>query len=282
MTYKTVFVGQVFGSSLADKAPASALMRYAVDFAASQGAHLSIGVGAVRISAPSAIMMGDARTLIAQANTQMRDRAREFGEAARAQAQAAGVAASVELAADDYHPVAQRFIAMARLADVAVMEADDEAVSLQEGLLKEVLFESGRPVIVTPQRWSGAAAPAKAIVAWDGTGKAARAIGDALPLLTQAEEVEVIAVIGDPDASKRMDAADMAAHLSRHCKRVTMTNLPVQNGDVAATIGAHARLTHANLVVMGAYARPKFRQMILGGVTSTMISQPPVPVLLSC
>jgi len=279
MTYKTVFVGEVFGSTLAEKTPGSALTRYAVELAATQGAHLDIGVGVVRIAAPSAIMMGGARTLIAEANAQMRDRAKDCAEAARVQAQTAGVTASVELAMDDYHTVARRFIAMARLADVAVMEAD---VSLQEGLLKEVLFDSGRPLIVTPQHWSGPAAPGKVIVAWDGTAKAARAIGDALPLLTQAEEVEVIAVSGDPDPSKRMDAADMAAHLSRHCRRVSMTTLPVQDADVAATISAHAKLTRANLVVMGAYARPKFRQMILGGVTSSMISQPPVPVLLSC
>lgn len=282
MTYKTIFVGEVFGSSLADSEPGSALSRYAVELAASQGAHLDIGVGVVRIAAPSAMMMADARSLIAEANAQMRDRAKDCAEAARVQAQTAGVTASVELAMDDYHTVARRFIAMARLADVAVMEADDTSVSLQEGLLKEVLFESGRPVIVTPRRWSGPAAPARVIVAWDGTGKAARAIGDALALLTQAEEVEVIAVSGDPDPSKRMDAADMAAHLSRHCRRVSMTNLPVQDGDVAATIGAHAKLTRANLVVMGAYARPKFRQIILGGVTSTMIARPPVPVLMSC
>lgn len=282
MTYKTVFVGEVFGSTLAEKTPGSALTRYAVELAASQGAHLDIGVGVVRIAAPSAIMMGGARTLIAEANAQMRDRARDFAEAARVQAQSSGVTASVEIALDDYHAVARRFIVMARLADVAVMEADPESVSLQEGLLKEVLFDSGRPLIVTPQHWSGPAAPGKVIVAWDGTAKAARAIGVALPLLTQAEEVEVIAVSGDPDPSKRMDAADMAAHLSRHCTRVSMTTLPVQNADVAATISAHAKLTRANLVVMGAYARPKFRQMILGGVTSSMISQPPVPVLLSC
>lgn len=282
MTYKTILVAPVFGAMADANAPARSLMRYAIELAAAEQAHLCIGVGAIRISAPAAIVVREARALIAQANAGRRDQAQTFADEARTQAQAAGVAASVELAVEDYHAVAERLVRMARAADVAVMQADAESVSLHEGLLKEVLFDSGRPVIVVPPDWSGAAAPGKVVVAWDGTAKAARAIGDALPLLQAAAEVEVVAVSGDLDVSKRMDAADMAAHLSRHCKRVTMTNLPAQNGDVAATLGSHAHLTRANLIVMGAYARTKFRQLILGGVTSTMISRPPVPVLLSC
>ena len=37
----------------------------------------------------------------------------------------------------------------------------------------------------------------------------------------------------------------------------------------------------ANLLVMGAYARPKVLQMVLGGVTSGMLSEAELPVLLS-
>lgn len=282
MAYRTIFVAPVFGAMADDKAPAAALARYAVELAAAHQAHLAIGVAVVRLVAPAAAIVREARALIEQANAQRRDEAHTFAEGLRVQAQAAGVAAAAEVLADDYHTLAWRLAHMARLADVAVMQADAESVSLHEGLLKEVLFESGRPVIVVPPDWAGAVVPEKVIVAWDGTGKAARAIGDALPLLERASEVEVVAVSGDPDASKRMDAADMAAHLSRHCRRVTMTTLPVQNGDVAATLGSHARLTRANLIVMGAFARPKLRQMILGGVTSSMITQPPAPTLLSC
>jgi nucleotide-binding universal stress UspA family protein len=37
----------------------------------------------------------------------------------------------------------------------------------------------------------------------------------------------------------------------------------------------------ANLLVVGAYAHPKLLQMVLGGVTSGMLSEAELPVLLS-
>ena len=98
--------------------------------------------------------------------------------------------------------------------------------------------------------------------------------------MVQANEIEIVSISDDPDVSKRIDAAEIGPHVSRYCKKVTVTSLP-SHGDVAATLASHAQLTRANLIVMGAFARTKLRQMILGGVTSTMISNPPVPVLLS-
>ncbi len=147
-------------------------------------------------------------------------------------------------------------------------------------MLQKVLLGSGRPVIAVPPAWSGPAKPDKVIFTWDGGAKSAHALVDALPLMIQANEIEIVSIRGDPDASKRIDAAEIAPHVSRYCKKVTVTSLP-SHGDIAATLASHAQLTRANLIVMGAFARTKLRQMILGGVTSTMISNPPVPVLLS-
>jgi nucleotide-binding universal stress UspA family protein len=154
-------------------------------------------------------------------------------------------------------------------------------VSLHQGILEAVLFDSGRPIIVVPPLWSGTADIKKVIVSWDGSAKAARALGDAAPLLEQASEVEIVSISGDPDASKRIDAAEIAPHVSRHCKNVTVTSLPAQGNDVAATLSSHAKLVRADLLVMGAFARPKLRQLILGGVTSNMLTDPPCPVLMS-
>ena len=76
MTYKTVFVGPAFSSSAEEKGPSEALVRYAVDFAASQGAHLSIAVGCIRLSAPAAVIVREARALIARANEQRKSQGR--------------------------------------------------------------------------------------------------------------------------------------------------------------------------------------------------------------
>ena len=281
MTYKTVFVGPVFSSSAEEKGPSEALVRYAVDFAASQGAHLSIAVGCIRLSAPAAVIVREARALISRANEQRKGQGQTFGTEVLARANAAGVTASLDVLQEDYGHLAAHFGSLARLADVSVMEADSGNVSLHEGILEQVLFELGRPIIIVPPDWSGSAKVGKAIVSWDGSAKAARALGDAMPVLAHANEVEIVSISGDPDASKRIDAADIAPHVSRHCRNVTVTSLPAQGGDIGAALAGHAKRTRADLIVMGAFARTKLRQLILGGVTSSMISEPPCPVLMS-
>ncbi|MBX9759931.1 MAG: universal stress protein [Beijerinckiaceae bacterium] len=281
MTYKTILVGPLFSSSAEEKAPSDALVRYAVDFAASQGAHLSIAIGCIRLSAPAAIMVREARALISKANEERRAEAQTFGNEMMARATAAGVTSNLDIMQDEYGRLATHVGLLARLADISIMEADAGSVSLHEGILEQVLFDSGRPIIIVPPDWSGAAKPGKVVVSWDGSAKAARALGDAMPVLAHANEVEIVSISGDPDASKRVDGADIAAHVARHCRNVTVTSLPAQGGDIGATLASHAKLTRADLVVMGAFARTKLRQLILGGVTSSMISNPPCPVLMS-
>ena len=60
-----------------------------------------------------------------------------------------------------------------------------------------------------------------------------------------------------------------------------MTDLPTQHGDVSRTLHSHAIRMRANLLVMGAYAHPMVLQIVLGGVTSGVLSEAELPVLLS-
>lgn len=126
-----------------------------------------------------------------------------------------------------------------------------------------MLFTSGRPIIVIPPEWGQDARFHNFLVAWDGGARAARAIGDAMLFPTRAEQVEILCV--SPDASKSILGADLATRLVRHCKRVTVTNLRKEHGDVAKTLHTHAAMVKADLLVMGAYAHSKLLQIVLGG-----------------
>jgi nucleotide-binding universal stress UspA family protein len=170
---------------------------------------------------------------------------------------------------------------LARLADVAIMEPNDESFSLEEGLIEEVLFGSGRPVILVPKHWAGKAALRRVVVAWDGSAKAARAIGDVIPFLGAVTEVEIVSVSGDANPSKRLNGAEIAPHLARHCGAVTVTELASTDGDIASALANHVRRVDADLLVMGAYGHAKMMEIVLGGVTRSMISAPPIPVFLS-
>ena len=137
-------------------------------------------------------------------------------------------------------------------------------------------------MIAVPKKWAGRAAPERIIVAWDGGAKSARAIGDALPFLSLAQEVEVVSVSGDVNPAKRLDGTDIAPHLARYCRSVKVTQLASTDGDIAMTLGSHARLIEADLLVMGAYGHAKVIEVVLGGVTRSMICEPPIPVFMSC
>ncbi len=150
---------------------------------------------------------------------------------------------------------------------------------LDRDLIEAMLFTSRWPVLIIPPHWEQGAEFQNIMIGWDGGARAARAIGNAMPLLTRAEGVEIACVV--PDASKSVGGADLAAHLARHCKNVKITDLTTQHGDVPRTLHSHAIRMRANLLVMGAYAHPKVLQIVLGWVTSGVLSKAELPVLLS-
>jgi nucleotide-binding universal stress UspA family protein len=215
-------------------------------------------------------------------NQELRGKAKTFADGLTLSLRASGVVGEIEIARGGFTSVARRVVQLARLADVAILEPNNKTLSLQEGLIEEVLFGSGRPIILVPRAWAGRAVPERIVVAWDGGAKSARAIGDALPFLSSAQEVEVVSVSGDVNPAKRLDGAEIAPHLARYCRSVKVTQLASTDGDIAATLGSHARLIEADLLVMGAYGHAKVVEIILGGVTRSMICEPPIPILMSC
>jgi nucleotide-binding universal stress UspA family protein len=273
-------MGPFIDSTVEDYSSLNSLIKYAIDLASSQGAHLSVGIGFLKYSVPSVIIK-EGRSIISAANEERRQKADQFTAELTQRIQSAGLVADLDITHDSYNSITHRLARKARLADVAVLQPSNELLSLQQGLVENTLFDSGRPVIIVPRKWNGIAAPERIAVSWDGSAKAARAIGDALPLLQSAKDVEIVCVSGDSNQTKKFEGADIAPHLARYCRSVNIVQLTSSNGDVAASLRDHAALTKPNLLVMGAYAHARLTQMILGGVTHSMITEPPVPVFMS-
>jgi len=280
MSLKTVFVGPFIDSTVEDYSSLDSLIKYAIDLAGSQTAHLSVGIGLLKYSVPSAIIK-EGRSIVSAANQERRQKTDQFAADLAKRIQSSGLVSDLDITHDSYNSITRHLTRKARLADVAVLQPSSELLSLQQGLVEEILFDSGRPVIVVPRKWNGTATPDRIMVSWDGSAKAARAIGDALPLLQSAKDVEIVCVSGDSNPTKKFDGADIAPHLARYCRSVNIVQLTASNGDVGAALREHAALTKPNLLVMGAYAHARLTQMILGGVTHSMIAEPPAPVFMS-
>jgi nucleotide-binding universal stress UspA family protein len=185
---------------------------------------------------------------------------------------------------DDAH---QALVLQARYADLVVLgqnDPDDAATNATRDLTEYVALQGGRPVLVLPYAGTFERVDRHALVAWDGSRAATRAITDALPLLQRSARVTL--VVFNPQRQVgvhgELPGADIALLLARHGVRVevlrqqTPPRLDVGNAllSLAADLGI-------DLLVMGAYGHLRWREVLLGGVTHTILKSMTVPVLMS-
>jgi nucleotide-binding universal stress UspA family protein len=125
--------------------------------------------------------------------------------------------------------------------------------------------------------------PRRAMLAWDGSREAARAVHDALPLLRLAEEA-IVLIVDARDLGARVGpqpGADVAAHLTHHEVRTRVKQVRSDRLGIGELILAQAGEEGADLLVMGGYGHSRLREMLLGGVTRHMLEHTTVPVLFS-
>ncbi len=173
----------------------------------------------------------------------------------------------------------------ARHADLTVVgRPDPERGGADEALLAEAAFmDSGRPALIVPGTGNAVLPPRRALIAWDGSREAARATGDALPLLAHAESVAVL-VIDGRDVSGHpgeRPGAELADHLARHGRRAEIREDTSGRRGGSETIRAEAAAAGADLVVMGGYGHSRLREMMLGGATRHILHHATLPVLMA-
>ena len=206
-------------------------------------------------------------------------------EKVRAQGDKAGIAIETRqewVMLDDF---AAAFARQARHADLSIVgQVDPDDGDVDAELIAEAAFmQSGRPTLVIPYIGARTLPPARALIAWDGSREASRAVGDAMPLLTRAESVTVLVV--DPASLKgrvgEQPGADLATHLARHGIHAEVVTAASGGIGVGNVIAGQASDGGADLVVMGGYGHSRLRELVLGGATQSVLDHMPVPVLLS-
>jgi len=120
------------------------------------------------------------------------------------------------------------------------------------------------------------------LVAWDGSMQATRAVTQAIPILRRAARVTVAVFdpVSGPDDHGEEPGADIALYLSRHGIQVDVQRQR-SNGDIGEALLTLTDNLGADLLVMGAYGHARYREILLGGVTRTVLNTMTVPVLLS-
>jgi hypothetical protein len=108
----------------------------------------------------------------------------------------------------------------ARYADLAILgqlDPDRTETELIRPRPEQVALASGRPVLIVPYAGHFDNVGRRVLVAWNATREAARAVSDAMPLLTSAELVTVLTIDPSegPHAHGELPGADIALHLAR-------------------------------------------------------------------
>lgn len=203
----------------------------------------------------------------------------------RERAAAAGVAAEwlMKVPFDDV-AVASDVIHAVRLVDLAVLGQFDPGTAdgaLPPTLVEQTVMRSGRPVLVVPFAGTFRTVGRRAVIAWNGSREAARAVNDALPLLADADEVTVLALA--PARRGRREAEPSPAGIVRHLAEHGIAAVPDRLVFQASEIHAAERLlSHladfgADLLVMGSWPRSGERNSLTTGV----LAHTTVPMLLS-
>lgn len=284
MAIKTIWLGLNFEDPpTGDPKDSYTGAHYAVELCALERAHLSAFLAAPVFKIPGVVpSMGLIPAFNApadQVNAQRRKLAEETRTAILNFAKQAAITAEVQIEQDSYAKLQESLLASARPSDILIIRRPGNYWALDRPLIETVLFASGRPILLVPPGWTRGARFEKAIVAWDGSGRAARAAGDAIPLLARAGEVQIVSV--SSASGKGAPSEALLAHLARHCKKVSALDLPVRPEGIARTLRAYAAECGAGLLTMGAYAHPRILETFVGGVTSDMLVGAELPILLS-
>lgn len=164
---------------------------------------------------------------------------------------------------------------LGRNADLLVIARREDMHGM--GTVEACLFSSGRPVLLAPTAPS-AKFGSHVGVFWNGGCQAARAVGDAMLLLGNAQRVTIYTTGAEGPAPT---AGDLARRLTR-MGITTLVDLvsPGLNSTANALLSAAER-DGVDFIVMGGYGHGRFREMILGGVTRVVIETGRTAALLS-
>ena len=182
------------------------------------------------------------------------------------------------------------------VADLAVVGQpfDEDMDGPSRRIASKVLVAAGCPVLFVPGAGFVESCGTRVLVAWSATRESARALRDALPMLQRAAAVEVLRFgPAAPGADEPLDG--VVAYLQAHGVSATGAVKPVREisfgermltptvveASIAELLLSHAADIDVDLIVMGGYGHTRTYELVLGGVTRTMLGSMTVPVLMS-
>ena len=280
MSYKTILV------HVDESAHVDEQIEIAAHLAIQYDAHL-IGLAATGVSAQFSFpgAMGDGTFNLTSILEPLRERADSVLAKFEAIARKLEVASYEKRVMDD--DAGAGLSLQARYADLVVIgqiDANAPALFLGSDFPEYVLVNSGRPVLMVPYTGHFAHVGKRVLVAWDASMGATRAVTAAIPILKQADFVQVVVFNAEkqPWVHGEQPGTDIALYLARHGIKIEVSQQTTPSDlGVGNALLSHALDCDADLIVMGGYGHSRFREVVLGGTTRAILSSMTIPVLMS-
>jgi nucleotide-binding universal stress UspA family protein len=173
----------------------------------------------------------------------------------------------------------------ARYSDLVVIgqtNPDEPSPSVLPDFPEYIVMNSGRPVLIIPYTGDFETLAKRPLISWDASRESTRAVTDAIPLLKRADlvQVAIFNLKTQADAHGEQPGADIALFLARHGVNVEIS-VHKTSTDIGNALLSLSHDLDSDMIVMGGYGHSRLREMIMGGVTKTVLESMTVPVFMS-
>jgi nucleotide-binding universal stress UspA family protein len=190
------------------------------------------------------------------------------------------------VALNEYGPhVGESVAALARLNDIFIttLPAESSKPEVMNAILDKVLVEGACGILCLPDRSARVARADHAVLAWNNTREASRAMQDALPLMMEAKKVTVL-LIDQP--LRRAGASfrpgdEIMARLQHHGISPALVRVASEGLSTAEAIVAEIHRLGADLLVMGAQAEGGMRQWFAGSTSRKVLAEADFAMLIA-
>lgn len=274
MSYKSLLLLLDDGKSNADRVNA------AIEIAKSHEAHLT-AVALESLKPQYMIATDDAKVkteCICMANSLVDEFKRHVNHA--------GISFDAFTISGNADATASKMAHFGRNADLIILPQpgqDSRNYSQMLAFSEEVMLYSGRPILFIPYIGAKRVSFQKAMISYDGTPAATRAIHDAIPLLRRLDLSTILVVESRKQLENKSDVQTdaLSLHLDRHGVNNQVSR--VSPGSSLVPVVIHNELVNRDidLLIVGGYGTPSLRQKIFGSVTRKLLETMLVPVLMA-
>jgi hypothetical protein len=161
------------------------------------------------------------------------------------------------------------------VADLTVVSRPASKSRVGRLFMLAALLNSGRPVLILPPAQTRA--PGKRIaIAWNQSPEAARVVSACMPLLQAADQVTVISC--GPESRLGPKAVQLKGYLRTY--GVDAKVITTRGREEERELMGVYKDSRSDLLLMGAYSRARFRELVFGGMTEYMLTAAKLPVIM--